>query len=72
MSPRPSRPENILPGDHNAMSPAQLRSHYSKGCTHELCRKAVTDYQRDRAAAKRNLERVRTHDVELEAIHVFD
>ena len=59
MSPRPSRPENILPGDHNAMSPAQLRSHYSKGCTHELCRQAVTDYQRDRAAAKRNLERAK-------------
>lgn len=52
MSPRPPRPENILPGDHETMSPAQLRGHYSKGCSHELCRKAKADYQRDRYAAK--------------------
>jgi hypothetical protein len=57
MNPRLPRPENILPGDHHTMSPAQLRGHYTRGCTHELCRQAKTDYQRERAAAKKNLER---------------
>ncbi len=57
MSPRLPRPENILPGDHHTMSPAQLRGHYTRGCTHQLCRQAKTDYQRERAAAKKNLQR---------------
>lgn len=51
MSPAPrTRAENILPGDHDALTPAQRRTHYNQGCTHPLCREAFNDYQRERRA----------------------
>ena len=56
MSPRSvtaSNESKILPGDHEAMTPGQRRTHYGAGCRHELCRAAANEYQREYAQRKR-------------------
>lgn len=47
----------ILPGDHDAMTDSQRRSHYSVGCRHDLCRAAATAYQRERKRILRDKAR---------------
>lgn len=50
---RRTRPEQILPGDHDTMTDPQKRSHYTKGCTHAACRKAISDASNARQKARR-------------------
>ena len=57
-----TRPEVILPGDHDTMTGPQLRSHYAKGCTHEACRAAVRDAARERGRAR--AKRKREHAID--------
>lgn len=57
-----TRPEAILPGDHDTMTGPQLRSHYSKGCTHEACRAAVRDAARERG--RERAKRKREHAID--------
>ncbi|MFN4000902.1 hypothetical protein [Microcella sp.] len=52
-----TRPELILDGDHETMTDAQKRGHYTRGCTHEECRTAASAANRERLRNKREAER---------------
>ncbi|RZT59351.1 hypothetical protein EV140_1956 [Microcella alkaliphila] len=49
----PTNPQVALPGDHDAMTETQKRTHYSRGCRHDVCRAAASAYNKALAARKK-------------------
>lgn len=49
----PVNPQVPLPGDHDAMTEKQKRTHYSRGCRHDACRAAISAYNKAFAARKK-------------------